>query len=126
MQQEKCVQAIELLMVYYIISIRMVSVKGLADHKCWYYADGDWYYMKGGKVITETIGVMDFTDKQVAAIVTINETEYAFDNLTGKMLTDRIVKKDVVRGKYEYIEDRDMSLIYVNADGKVVTTKGWI
>lgn len=92
----------------------------------WYYADGDWYYMKGGKVITETIGVMDFTDKQVAAIVTINETEYAFDNLTGKMLTDRIVKKDVVRGKYEYIEDRDMSLIYVNADGKVVTTKGWI
>lgn len=41
----------------------------------WYYADGDWYYMKGGKVITETIGVMDFTDKQVAAIVTINETE---------------------------------------------------
>ena len=40
------------------------------------------------------------------------------------MLTDRIVKKDVVRGKYEYIEDRDMSLIYVNADGKVVTTKG--
>ena len=64
--------------------------------------------MKGGKVITETIGVMDFTDKQVAAIVTINETEYAFDNLTGKMLTDRIVKKDVVRGKYEYIEDRDL------------------
>lgn len=92
----------------------------------WYYADGDWYYMKGGKVITETIGVMDYVDKQVATIAMINGTEYAFDNLTGKLLTDQIVKSDIVRKKYAWIEDRDISLIYVNADGKVVTKQGWL
>ena len=92
----------------------------------WYYADGDWYYMKGGKVITETIGVMDYVDKQVATIAMINGTEYAFDNLTGKLLTDQIVKSDIVRKKYAWIEDRDISLIYVNADGKVATTQGWL
>lgn len=85
-----------------------------------------WYYMKGGKVITETIGVMDYVDKQVATIAMINGTEYAFDNLTGKLLTDQIVKSDIVRKKYAWIEDRDISLIYVNADGKVVTKQGWL
>lgn len=90
----------------------------------WYYADGDWYYMKGGKVITEAIGVMDYVERQVAAITTINRTEYAFDNLTGKMLIDQIVNSDVV-AESQFVDSRAKSLRYVNSDGKVVTTKGW-
>ena len=90
----------------------------------WYYADGDWYYMKGGKVITEAIGVMDYVERQVAVITTINRTEYAFDNLTGKMLIDQIVNSDVV-AESQFVDSRAKSLRYVNSDGKVVTTKGW-
>ena len=90
----------------------------------WYYADGDWYYIKGGKVITEAIGVMDYVERQVAVITTINRTEYAFDNLTGKMLIDQIVNSDVV-AESQFVDSRAKSLRYVNSDGKVVTTKGW-
>lgn len=91
----------------------------------WYYADGDWYYMKGGKVITEAIGVMDYVERQVAVIATINGAEYAFDNLTGKMLTDQIVNSDVV-AESQFVDSRAKSLRYVNADGKVVTKQGWL
>ena len=91
----------------------------------WYYADGDWYYMKGGKVITEAIGVMDYVERQVAVIATINGAEYAFDNLTGKMLTDQIVNSDVV-AESQFVDSRVKSLRYVNADGKVVTKQGWL
>ena len=91
----------------------------------WYYADGDWYYIKGGKVITEAIGVMDYVERQVAVIATINGAEYAFDNLTGKMLTDQIVNSDVV-AESQFVDSRAKSLRYVNADGKVVTKQGWL
>lgn len=91
----------------------------------WYYADGDWYYMKGGKVITEAIGVMDYVERQVAVIATINGAEYAFDNLTGKMLTDQIVNSDVV-AESQFVDSLAKSLRYVNADGKVVTKQGWL
>ena len=91
----------------------------------WYYADDDWYYMKGGKVITEAIGVMDYVERQVAVIATINGAEYAFDNVTGKMLTDQIVNSDVV-AESQFVDSRAKSLRYVNADGKVVTKQGWL
>ena len=68
---------------------------------------------------------MDYVERQVAVIATINGAEYAFDNLTGKMLTDQIVNSDVV-AESQFVDSRAKSLRYVNVDGKVVTTKGWI
>ena len=77
----------------------------------WYRADGDWYYMKGGKVITRSIGYMEYVLEQSTIIVSIGGTEYVFDNNTGKMITNKIVDCDGKR--------------YVDASGKIVTQKGW-
>ena len=41
------------------------------------------------------------------------------------MLTDQIVNSDVV-AESQFVDSRAKSLRYVNVDGKVVTTKGWI
>ena len=64
----------------------------------WYNANGTWYFMRGGKVST--------------GIASVNGADYMFaDN--GRMYANTIAKTE------------NNSLRYVNADGIVVTTRGW-
>lgn len=63
----------------------------------WYNANGIWYFMKGGKVST--------------GMVSVNGTDYIF-GLDGKMYANTVVNSNGLR--------------YVNADGAVVTTQGWL
>ena len=63
----------------------------------WYNADGIWYYMKGGNVVT--------------GMKTIGGVEYIFGD-DGKMYTNTVTYSNGMR--------------YVNENGAVVTNKGWI
>ena len=65
----------------------------------WYNANGTWYYMKNGDV--------------VSGEYCINGVNYAFGR-DGKMYANEIVDTDIIR------------LRYANADGAIVTTPGWI
>ena len=64
----------------------------------WFYANGSWYFMRGGKIST--------------GITTVNGVDYIFD-ADGTMYTD-----EVVQCNYSYY--------YVNSDGAVVGKQGWI
>lgn len=64
----------------------------------WFYVNGSWYFMRGGKIST--------------GITTVNGVDYIFD-ADGTMYTD-----EVVQCNYSYY--------YVNSDGAVVGKQGWI
>ncbi|MFR3939058.1 MAG: hypothetical protein ACLTY8_04990 [Lachnospiraceae bacterium] len=63
----------------------------------WYNANGIWYFMKGGLVST--------------GMISVNGANYIL-GLDGKMYTNTVVNSNGLR--------------YVNADGAVVTTQGWL
>ena len=63
----------------------------------WYNANGIWYFMKGGLVST--------------GMISVNGANYIL-GLDGRMYTNTVVNSNGLR--------------YVNADGVVVTTQGWL
>ena len=65
----------------------------------WYNANGTWYYMKNGDV--------------VSGEYCINGVNYAFAR-DGKMYANEIVSTDIIN-----------KICYADADGSIVTTRGW-